>query len=264
MSEFIKNGDKIVAKPDGLDYDLVNGKVYNLNYESSGWSSYPYIEEDGTLELPKKIYDTDEFFMRRILDTFNSETMNTGVLLSGLKGSGKSLTAKMLALKSNLPILVVSPAVPSCDLKDFFTEFKTPVCIIFDEIDKNTRTWKTEQMLNFLDGIQNTAKKLVIMTCNETCDLNQYIMDRCSRIKYFKEYEGINKDIITNLVKDILGKDDNELVEYISNSFKIKSYDNIITYLKEILAYPDHDKYDLLNDMNITVKETKKNNDDDE
>ena len=29
MSEFIKNGDRIVTKPDGFDYDLIPGKVYN-------------------------------------------------------------------------------------------------------------------------------------------------------------------------------------------------------------------------------------------
>ena len=252
MSEFIKNNNEITIKPTGMDYDLIPGKVYNLNYKR-GWQDYPYIEEDGELGLPSKIYAEDSFFIQRVLDTFGTDINNVGVLLSGLKGSGKSLTAKLIAKKSNLPILVVSPSFPSSALKDIFTAFKTPVCVIFDEIDKNDQYWNTEQMLNFLDGIQSTAKKLVIMTCNETCDLSEYILDRCSRIKYFKEYDGLELSIIKELVKDILGKDDNELSEYISTFFNVKSFDNIITYLKEILLYPDHNKYDLLDDMNITT-----------
>ena len=170
MSEFIKNGDQIVTKPEGLDYDLIPGKVYNLNYDR--YKEYSYIEEDGNLELPNKIYSEDTFFIKRILDSFNTDISNIGVLLSGLKGSGKSLTTKLVAKRSNLPILVVSSTYPSGELKDFFTEFKTPVCVIFDEIDKNGRYWDTKQMLNFLDGIQSTAKKLVMMTCNETWRLS--------------------------------------------------------------------------------------------
>ena len=30
--EFIKVGKKIINKPEGLDYELVDGKVYNLFY----------------------------------------------------------------------------------------------------------------------------------------------------------------------------------------------------------------------------------------
>lgn len=251
MSEFIKNGSEIVTKPDGFDYDLIPGKIYNLNHNR--YKDYSYIEEDGKLELPSKIYNEDTFFIKRILDSFNTDVSNIGVLLSGLKGSGKSLTAKLIAKRSNLPILIVSSSFPSSELKGFFTEFKTPVCVIFDEVDKNDRYWDTTQMLNFLDGIQSTAKKLVIMTCNETCDLSEYILDRCSRIKYFKKYDGIELNIIKELVSDILGKVDDELAEYIQTFIKVLSFDNIITYLKEILQYPDHDKYELLDDMNITV-----------
>ena len=252
MSEFIKNNNEITIKPIGLDYDLIPGKIYNLNYKR-GWEEYPYIEEDGELGLPNKIYDEDCFFIQRILNTIKSDVNNVGVLLSGLKGSGKSLTAKLVSKKSNLPILVVNPTFPSSKLKDIFTQFKTPVCVIFDEIDKNGNYWNTEQMLNFLDGIQSTTKKLVIMTCNETCDLSEYILDRCSRIKYFKQYDGLDLCVIKELVKDILGKKDDELSEYIYTFFNVRSFDNVITYLNEILLYPDHDKYDLLDDMNITI-----------
>ena len=66
MSEFIKAGNKILNKPNGFDYDLINGKVYNLKYERYGVGSY--FEEDGSLNLPKKVYTTkdDDIFIKRV------------------------------------------------------------------------------------------------------------------------------------------------------------------------------------------------------
>ena len=50
MSEFIKVGERIVNKPTGLDYDLINGKVYNLKWDR--YNGMSYFEEDGSLSLP--------------------------------------------------------------------------------------------------------------------------------------------------------------------------------------------------------------------
>ena len=53
-----------------------------------------------------------------------------------------------------------------------------------------------------------------------------------------------------NIIK-IIGKDKKKS----EHSFvtDLISFDNVITYLKEILQYPDHDRYELLDDMNITI-----------
>lgn len=43
-------------------------------------------------------------------------------------------------------------------------------------------------MLDFLDGVEKTAQKLVIMTCNDLSQVSQYMQDRCSRIRYLRRY----------------------------------------------------------------------------
>ena len=161
-STFIKNGTKIMPFPKGLEYSLIPGKIYNLVWND--WAREGWFEEDGTITMPEKIYQTesDKFFIKRILTYFDKmDKLNLGVLLTGLKGSGKSLTAKLLSKKSNLPIIVVSPTYPANELTEMFTNFNTPCCILFDECDKNKR-WNSNDMLGFLDGLQDTAKKLVI------------------------------------------------------------------------------------------------------
>ena len=110
------------------------------------------------------------------------------------------MLAKVLAKESKLPIIVVGSDYPAKKLNDFFKEFNVPVCVIFDEVEKN---WNTNQMLEFLDGIQATAKKLVIMTCNNLNMVSEYMQDRCSRIRYLRKYTpSDNIEIIASVVAD--------------------------------------------------------------
>ena len=258
-STFIKNGTKIMPFPKGLEYSLIPGKIYNLVWND--WTREGWFEEDGTITMPEKIYQTesDKLFIKRILTYFDKmDKLNLGVLLTGLKGSGKSLTAKLLSKKSNLPIIVVSPTYPANELTEMFTNFNTPCCILFDECDKNKR-WNSNDMLGFLDGLQDTAKKLVIYTCNETCDLSQYLIDRCSRIKYCKNYEGINKETITQIANDLISNKDiiPEVVNFIDDQFLVKSYDNIISYIEEYEMFHEEATYiTIAEDLNITLKDS--------
>ena len=152
MSEFIKAGNKILNKPNGFDYDLINGKVYNLKYERYGVGSY--FEEDGSLNLPKKVYTTkdDDIFIKRVNTYFEKTSkLSTGVMLSGVKGTGKTVMAKVIAKNSKLPVIVVDEDFPTSQINDFFRKFSTPVAVIFDEVDKH---WDTEDLLGWLDGVQ--------------------------------------------------------------------------------------------------------------
>lgn len=91
-NEFIKIGEQIIAKPKGADYDLIPGKVYDLNWNR--WEDSPIFKENGELNLPKKIYSTktDDIFKKRIITYFNKANTNTtGVMLAGTKGTGNSV-----------------------------------------------------------------------------------------------------------------------------------------------------------------------------
>lgn len=107
-------------------------------------------------------------------------------MLSGIKGTGKTVMAKVIAKNSNLPIIVVDEDYPTGRINDFFRKFETPVTIIFDEVDKH---WDTEDLLGWLDGVQTNAKKLVLFTCNNEDRVNDYLKDRCSRVRYIRHFE---------------------------------------------------------------------------
>lgn len=253
MSEFIKAGNKILNKPNGFDYDLINGKVYNLKYERYGVGSY--FEEDGSLNLPKKVYTTkdDDIFIKRVNTYFEKTSkLSTGVMLSGVKGTGKTVMAKVIAKNSNLPVIVVDEDFPTSQINDFFRKFTTSVAVIFDEVDKH---WDTEDLLGWLDGVQTNAKKLVLFTCNNEDQVNEYLKDRCSRVRYTRHFEtNDNARFLKEILKDKgIAEDEIESTyTFIVNNFNLLSIDNILSFIDEKLTFPELSNEHLLKDMNIS------------
>ena len=92
--KFLKVGNNINFKfnTDGLEYDLIPGTVYNIIVDS--YTDTVSLQESGKLPLPSKVYCTsrDERFIDKVVNSYNlSESGFTGVMLAGLKGSGKTV-----------------------------------------------------------------------------------------------------------------------------------------------------------------------------
>lgn len=258
MTEFIKVGDEITVKPklDGISYNLINNKVYDLEYNRMQGISY--LKENGDLNMPKKLYklEEDNDFINRILSYFNSDNSGktTGVLLAGTKGTGKTMLSKRIALESNLPIIVVANDYPANRLVSFFKHFTTPVVVMFDEIEKNTYWWETKDLLGFLDGVEATSKKLVLMTCNKTDQIDDNFFDRCSRVRYLKEYEANSNSVFVRYMAEDKGvKNIDEVVNFIIEHMEVKSFDNISAFLDEVVLFENTPLDKLAKDMNISI-----------
>ena len=250
-AQFINIEGHIIPKPDGVDYSLKAGKVYTLiqdkNYDL-------YLEEDKAFELPTKYYlsKEDERFINKSINTYNkTKKLTLGVLLSGMKGSGKTLMAKKIAINSNLPIIVIDKSVDSSEIEGFFAKVDTNVCIIMDEVDKY---WRTQYLLGFLDGVKPTCKKLLICTCNDEKEIDKYLNDRCSRIRYKKTFDALTKDAVLGILSDMIENKEKakSATEYIYAHINTISYDNVIVFGEEVLNNPDESYESILADMNIS------------
>lgn len=252
--EFMKHGNMVVPIPAGNQYNLEPGKVYDLNY-----NRYHEVHEltlNGDLNMPGKLYEiaNNTKFIKRVLDFFEkTKKQTTGVMLYGEKGTGKSLTAKIIAQQSNLPIIVINETCRFGDLNKFFKKFETPVCCIFDEIEKN---FDTERLLGFLDGIEKTAKKLVVMTCNDRGKTSKYLDDRCSRVRYAKNYTFENNfELLDCLLEDSSVKEKDALRDFIRNRVTATSVDNLISIIEEVEYFQETGESieDIVSNMSITL-----------
>ena len=252
--EFLKLGNRVIVKPAGSDYSLIAGKTYDLIYDRFEGTQ---LLENGELNLPKKVYKSnkDITFIKRVTNYYNNSTDNTvGVMLAGIKGTGKTIMAKELAKESGLPIIIVSPSFPERELTRYFKKFTQEVCILLDEVEKN---YDTENMLGFLDGVEKTCRKLVIMTCNSLREVSEYMQDRCSRIRYLRKYTAeANREFVPMIVKDLEIKNPDKVVEFINNEFKLLSMDNIFSFLREVkLSENTTENYgEIISILNVETK----------
>lgn len=253
-NSFLKVNGRIVPKPEGLDCSIEKGKVYMLMHERG--NDDLYLEEDKDFEFPTTYYENNSSkkLIERTLKTFKStDKMTTGVLLSGLKGSGKTLLMKKLAKESGLPIIVVDKGVYSNDIETFFSRITTDVCVLFDEIDKY---WDTRYLLGFLDGVKPTCKKIVVATCNDEQEIDEFLNDRCSRIRYKMNFSGLTKEIVSGIINDII-KDKNKAdaaAEYVCSNIKTISHDNVIIFAEELKNNPDDSFDEIMEILNISKR----------
>lgn len=259
MSKFIKSNDRIIPFPAGMEYSLEAGKVYDLKIEKQWGQIITTFKLNGEMNLPKKVFTIkrDKTFIDRVLYSFNNDEKNTtGILLTGEKGTGKSVCAKVIAQKANLPIIVVHEETLLAELNDFFKSFDDPVCILFDEVDKH---FDTRALLTFLDGIQKTAKKLVVMTANDSRKVDEFLKNRCSRVRYYRNYNMLEdaKEYAEMIAKDRGIENVEEVVKFIIDTIKYPSIDNICSFIDEIVFTKEMQLSleEVLYFMNINVDE---------
>lgn len=259
-TKFVKVGDKVVFKPitDGLDYELEKGKVYTIEIDK--WSDDITFNVSPDLKMPDKLYTTkeDESFMNKVINRYENMSQGSlGVMLAGLKGSGKTVMMKQIALNSNLPIILIDKSFrPSLLVKLFNMIGNTEVCVLMDEVDKLGEDYDDDYLLRILDGVNTTGKKLMVFTCNDQENINEYLTDRCSRIRYWKEFDVMPTSMIQNILNDKLD-DKNEvsyLTDFIVNNFGVVSFDNVVSFADEVNENVNSTFEELFNDMNLSKK----------
>lgn len=192
-------------------YDALPSQAYIVRFsKNSGF----FLEKSNDIEIKEtKIYGVHETKANKVIASYNAFDKNLGVILSGDKGIGKSLFARILAKKAidaGLPVIIVNNFIPG--ISDFIEEISQEVMILFDEFDKtfkgsdkdeNTAKDPQTSMLSLFDGT-STGKKLFVITCNETRKLNEYIVNRPGRFHYHFRFEYPAAEEITMYLHDKL------------------------------------------------------------
>lgn len=258
--KFLKVGKNVSFKfnTDGLECDLTPGMVYNIKVDS--YTRVVSLEETTPFSMPSKVYYTsrDKRFIDKVINSYKlSENGFTGVMLSGLKGSGKTIMAKSIANESNLPIINIDKSVRPWALKVLVELLgDTNICFMFDELDKLLEDYDDSALLQILDGADTKGKHMILFTCNNEEYISEYLIDRCSRIRYWRKFDEIPPSLIMEVLNDKLNdkKEVESLTDFIKDNFEICSFDNIASFINEVNNYPTTTFEELFEDMNLTPK----------
>lgn len=214
--------------------DLPAG-VYTLMYDPERGL---FCRATSNFKLPAKIYGHNSKTALEILEHFE-ETPNriTGALLSGTKGTGKSLTAKEIcieAVKRGMPVIIVSEAFAGSMFNSFISSIAKSAIVFIDEFEKVYEDLdQRNKMLTFLDGVV-TSHKLVLATINQS-DNMEYLLNRPGRFYYHIQYGNITPDIINEYCSDfLLYPERKEEINLFVKSFKIFTIDMLTALIREV------------------------------
>ena len=209
------------------------------------------------LVVNEKIYGPYAKKVNKILNTFEHLNRNMGVILSGPKGVGKSMFSRMLAeagREKNLPLILVDIPIPG--IEDFISSIEQECIILFDEFEKTFKASKDrdfnpqENLLSLFDGIDN-GKKLYVVTCNETRELNSYLLNRPGRFHYHFIMTSPTGEEVREYMSDNLKGDARQYIE------KVVALSGISSFTYDVLraiAFELNQGYDLtetMMDLNI-------------
>lgn len=197
-------------------YDKLPANTYQVCFnDREGF----YLIAHSDLNVTEKVYGSCLEKIDKTLKSFAAMSRNMGVILSGPKGSGKSVFARMLAVKAHeigLPVLLVTEAMGG--LSGFISSIQQECIVIFDEFEKvfNMDTHSGEsiqhELLSLFDGLDN-GKKLYIITCNNTRGLSSYMLNRPGRFHYHFIVSGPDDEAVREYMQDHLNPEAQQYVE---------------------------------------------------
>jgi hypothetical protein len=249
---------KNIIIKDERNYRVISGNAISITdrlptaiYEASFNQNegFSLNETNGQFNIAEKLYGEVEAITSRVLQTFDIVEGNLGVLFSGPKGLGKSLTTRNIckgALKKGLPIILVAKHFEN--IAPFIETICQPSVIVFDEFEKlYPERNKTEydelegqnSLLNLFDSTLS-GKKLFLLTCNETDRLSDCLLNRPGRIHYHFKAQRLSIDEITEYCVDNLSAEMSGVISDIcSLGARIPdfSYDMLQAVIFELKTY---------------------------
>jgi len=215
-----------------------------------------------------KIYGKINDDVNRIITTFKNKINSMGVLLSGTKGSGKTLVARevsKLLYKDKYPTILVTKPINLLLVSDFLKRMKTPCLLLIDEFEKHYKSsirnnnddirYSQADILGLLDGLLTDAKILTILTCNDVDNINKFLINRPGRIYYHISYNSVDITTVEEYCNDnLINKDHLKDIISLRKSMSRFSFDILQCIVEEVNRY-DVSPNELIKYLNIDPDE---------
>ena len=232
----IKQGSQYTFADITASYELLPKGVYLMKQDQQGNF---YLTQKEDFVMPKKIYG-DHSITKRWLKSYNENSeKNMGIILSGIKGSGKTITAQQFCIQSGLPVIIINEPFSGQNFIDFLTNPKLGKCIIFiDEFEKiypdNGRdSTNANELLSLMDG--NFPTRLIFLLTVNEFRINEYLVNRLNRIKYRKHYEDLDDSVVSEVIEDLLiNKAHTDSIYQFFDRINMCTFDLLVNIIKEM------------------------------
>ena len=206
--------------------------VYNLELTMFGWKLFKFADN---FVFPYKLYSLENEFVDHVLKTYENTVGNLGILLNGTKGTGKTVTAKVLANRLNLPVIVLkSMGDRNQSMIEYLSSLNCDCVLFMDEFEKNFKE-EDSTVLQIMDGVYNSNHRKIFLLTTNNMSINENLVGRPSRIRYVKHFGNLSMDTVNEYLDDALKCEEarEEILEYI-DSLTISTIDILKTIVNEV------------------------------
>ena len=217
-----------------ITIESLDKKVYMMGIDEM--TKEIYLEEFAdNFHFDFKVYGVESRLINHIMKTYENTSSNLGILFNGVKGTGKTLTAKVLANKMGLPVILINNPYPG--LADFIAKINCPCVLFFDEFEKNFNTERKHDLdlLSVMDGVYNSPYRRVFLLTTNKLRINENLIGRPSRIRYHKSFGNLQAEIIKEYLDDnLLYKEYADDIIAFIDSLAISTIDILKSVVEEV------------------------------
>lgn len=161
-----------------------------------------YLERiQDKFDFPYKVYGVETAFISRVVKSWENTTGNFGVLLNGMKGTGKTVTAELIANTLDKPVVIVG--FHHKKLVSFLNNIQQDVVVFIDEFEKIYDGWQNS-LLTIMDGAMKTRHRLFFLLTTNDLRVDRNLLQRPGRVRYVKTFSDMPLEVIMEVVNDKL------------------------------------------------------------
>lgn len=200
----------------------IKSVVYSLEHDPK--LGFYLKEVADNFKFDFKVYGLEREFIDRFVKTWRHSKGNLGALLNGVKGTGKTVTAEILANELKQPVIMIGRNYTG--LPSFFADVHQDVTVLIDEFEKvfkdnideevegaydedgnyapRVKSSAGTSLLSLMDGVYKTTyRRAFLLTTNEK-HIDENLLNRPGRIRYLRNFSDLSAKVVEEIIDDCL------------------------------------------------------------
>lgn len=209
--------------------------------EFNPFTGFYFTQLSKNFTFNHKVYGLEKSLIARISKSYEHITGNLGVLFNGVKGTGKTVTAKMICndfIKRGIPVILVTEKIEGGI--QYINNIAQDLVIFVDEYEKVYS--KDEggergdaELLTVMDGAQKSDFRRTFLLTTNQLHINDNMIQRPGRIRYLKQFGDLSKSVVEEVVDDkLIHKSRRDALVRFIMSLEIVTIDIVNAVIQEV------------------------------